>query len=121
ETLDNPVMDWYDTFIVSMDDAHDVRYSDGLMQDRHIILEGVTPLHQPGHIDESYNTARRTENVTRAVRRAEWRQYDGVGDEIAPLLEDRRPTETSPEAVEEALEEAYPRVGPMFAGRIDLS
>ncbi|MDY6778491.1 MAG: hypothetical protein SVU32_07530 [Candidatus Nanohaloarchaea archaeon] len=116
----NLVMDWYDAFVFSMDDARDVTYDGELLDGKHVVLEGVTPLRQPDHIDESYNTADRLDDVLASVRRDEWQQYDGIGDELAALLDDQRPVDVDEDYVEEAVTEAYSEVGGMLVEGIEF-
>lgn len=120
DALDNPVMDWYDAIVVSMDDARSVEYDGTTLDDKHIILEGVTPLRQPDHIDASYNTADRVEKVMDSLRRDEWQQYDGVGKNLAGMLEDQRPAAMDDEDLEDRLTEEYDDLAPMLASGIDL-
>jgi hypothetical protein len=120
DALDNPVMDWYDAIVVSMDDARSVEYDGDTLEDKHVVLEGVTPLRQPDHIDASYNTADRVDEVMASLRRDEWQQYNGVGDEIAGLLDRKRPEAMDDDQLEDRLTAEYGDLAPMLAARIDL-
>lgn len=118
DALANPVMDWYDAVVVSMDDARDVDYDGTVLDDKHLVLEGVTPLRQPDHIDAAYNTADRVDDVLRSVRRDEWQAHDGVGREIAALLDDQRPADMTDAQLEETLTGEYGTAGAGLAARI---
>ncbi len=120
DALDNPVMDWYDAIVVSMDDAKSVAYDGTTLDNKHVILEGVTPLRQPDHIDASYNTADRVDKVMDALRQDEWQQYDGVEESLAGLLADQRPAAMDEEDLEDRLSDEYGDLAPMLAARIDL-
>lgn len=120
DALDNPVMDWYDAIVVSMDDARSVEYDGDTLEDKYVVLEGVTPLRRPDHIDASYNTADRVDRVMASLRRDEWQQYDGVGDEIAGLLDGERPNAVDDDELEERLTAGYGDLAPMLASRIEL-
>lgn len=120
DALANPVMDWYDAVVVSMDDAHDVDYDGTVLDDKHVVLEGVTPLRQPDHIDASYNTADRVDEVVRSLRRDEWQDRDGVGETLAALLDDQRPDEMTSEQIEDTLIAEYGAAGTGLASQISI-
>jgi len=119
DALANPFTDWYDAVVVSMDDARDVDYDGDVLDDAHLVLEGVTPLWQPDHIDAAYNTADRVEDVGRSLHRDEWQAHAGVGEEIAGLLDDQRPGSVTDEELRELLMGRYGRIGAALADGVD--
>lgn len=110
----------YDAVVLSMDDAHDVSYDGDVLDDRHVVLEGVTPLRQPGYVDAAYNTADRVERTVASIRRDEWTQVDGVGADIAAALDGARPGDTTGDDIDRLLSDAYGDAAPMLAERIDV-